>query len=77
MSGSEWDELPEHLHPAKEEDAPEGWMLCSNCGGEKFLPPDGEACFCGVYGEHQGYMLKPENRASARKDLTTDQLGGD
>ncbi len=59
-------EMPEHLRPAKAEDAPEGYMLCSGCNGEKFLPPDGAACGCGRYGKHQGYMLKPKNRKGAK-----------
>ncbi len=51
-------EMPEHLKPAKEEDAPEGYTLCKHCEGQKLVGPDGEACVCAVYGQHAGYMQK-------------------
>jgi rubrerythrin len=51
-------DLPEHLKPAKEEDAPEGYTLCSTCKGQKLVGPDGEACVCAIYGQHAGYMKK-------------------
>ena len=51
-------DLPEHLQPAKEEDAPEGYTLCKHCQGQKVVGPDGEACVCAVYGQHAGYMKK-------------------
>jgi len=50
--------LPEHLQPAKEEDAPRGWTICRVCNGQKILPPHGEACVCAVYGRHPGFMKK-------------------
>jgi hypothetical protein len=58
----EWAGLPEHLRPAKEEDAPEGYMICNECNGQKVVGPDGTACICARYGQYAGYMkiLGPE-----------------
>lgn len=50
--------MPEHLRPAKEEDAPEGYTLCKYCNGQKFVGPDGKACVCAIYGKYAGYMKK-------------------
>ena len=51
-------ELPKHLQPAKEEDAPEGYTLCKHCRGKKVVGPDGAACVCAIYGQYAGYMKK-------------------
>jgi len=57
--------MPLHLQPAMESDAPEGYMLCDQCKGEKVIGPDGEACNCARYGKHAGYIKKGKQDAQA------------
>lgn len=52
--------MPDHLKPAKEEDAPEGWTICDTCHGEKYYGSDGSACHCVKVGPHPGFMRIPE-----------------
>lgn len=52
--------MPDHLKPAKEEDAPKGWTLCDSCQGEKYYGSDGSACHCVKVGPHPGFMRIPE-----------------
>ena len=51
-------DVHKHLQPAKEEDAPDGYVLCNVCNGEKLVGKDGEACSCARYGEYPGYMKR-------------------
>lgn len=55
-------QLPAHLRPAKEEDAPDGYILCSECKGQKFVGRDGESCVCAKWSKHVGYMLKKKSK---------------
>lgn len=44
---------------ATEEDAPEGWRVCTICKGQRLVGSDGESCFCTRFGDRPGYEKKP------------------